>query len=65
MAEQIKARNNKVVTWDVEAGKKMYDAGMRICDIARALGTGDNRVRAYASRHWTPAAMSGYTPREG
>lgn len=59
MAE-IKTPKKRGPAWDVEAGKKMYDAGVRICDIARALGTGEARIRAYAGRHWTPAALAGY-----
>lgn len=64
MAEN-KTPKKRGPAWDVEAGKKMYDAGMRICDIARTLGASEASIRTYASRHWTPAALAGYMPKEG
>ena len=41
----------------------MYDAGVRICDIARTLGASHTAVSSYAYRNWTPAAAKGLTGR--
>lgn len=64
MAETYYKGFCKPPKWDVNEGKRLYDAGMRVCDIARALGASHNAVQTYARRHWSPAALGGYR-REG
>lgn len=52
--------NGKKPTWDVAEGKRLYDEEVPLYKIAQQLGVKYYKVWDYASRHWTPAAISGY-----
>ena len=47
-------RKGKAPTWDVETGKKMYDAGYTDNEIGKALGVKRETVREYGRRNWGP-----------
>lgn len=62
---EIKTPKKRGPAWDVEAGKKMYDAGMSPRYIAQAVGTSEANIKTYAGKHWTPAALARRMVKEG
>lgn len=42
----------KPPSWDVEEGKRLFDSGMRVVDIARKLGIEYHKVWFYCKSHW-------------
>ena len=53
--------NGRPPKWDTETGRQMYDAGVSTAAIAKALGVTYQAVYKYSARHWSPAALAGYS----
>lgn len=47
-----KRKTGRTTTWDIEAGKRMWDDGSRISEIARTLGVEYRLVYTYAYNYW-------------
>lgn len=45
-------KSGRRATWDIEAGKKMWDEGASIREIANAAGVPYNMVYSYAYNYW-------------
>ena len=52
MAEKELQGFCKTAEWDVEEGRRLFEAGVRYAEIAERLGTTVPAVSAYARRHW-------------
>ena len=53
--------NGRPPKWDAETGRQMYDGGASISAIAKALSATYQAVYKYSARHWSPAALVGYS----
>lgn len=47
-----KAKAGRKPTWDIEAGKKLWDDGASVREIANAMGVPYNVVYSYAYNYW-------------
>lgn len=52
MKEDRRKYNGAKPTWDVEAGKRLWDEGLAIYEIANALSQPYLKVYDYARRNW-------------